>query len=379
MRSNIIRHILTLLTLGILGASVAEAQPYYAVREGYACTVCHINRSGGGMRNAFGVHYSQNMLPMETMAVSSTNGSTPVFVDSALSAFTSIGGNLRLDNVTIFHEESVHRGETVERLKTQNSFSIPEGNLYLQMKLLGDRLSFYLDQNVSPVVGSREAFFLWQALESGLYIKGGKILQPYGIRLLDDQAATRSETGYRYNTPAQGVEAGIDNGLWHASVAVTNGREGTVDKKTSGLVYALWETFRIGVSASYLDNTTPTENRQEVMTGLFAGFRIGPITWLGEADQLKQQGTASKRTQYVGFTEINWLVTQGLNVKGAFDYHNPSDKVSEDDRSRVVLGVEYFPVPFFQLSLYGDKRWDIPQAAAADKADRVLVQAHVYY
>lgn len=82
---------LMLLIAALLRTAPAEAEPYLAVMTGYKCNVCHVNPTGGGLRNEFGVTYAKVLLPAET-------------VDNALDSWTGkitdrlqVGGDLRTD------------------------------------------------------------------------------------------------------------------------------------------------------------------------------------------------------------------------------------------------------------------------------------------
>src|ERR1700750_307065 len=81
---------LDLFVLVLLAAHV-QADPYLAVQEGYKCNVCHVNPTGGGLRNDFGITYAKVLLPAET-------------IDTKLDAWTGkvsdilrVGGDLRAD------------------------------------------------------------------------------------------------------------------------------------------------------------------------------------------------------------------------------------------------------------------------------------------
>jgi hypothetical protein len=88
-RSLLAALIVTIVAL--LRASPSTAEPYLAVEEGYKCNVCHVNPTGGGLRNDFGITYAKVLLPAET-------------VDNSIDTWTGkltdrlrIGGDLRAD------------------------------------------------------------------------------------------------------------------------------------------------------------------------------------------------------------------------------------------------------------------------------------------
>src|SRR2546423_913617 len=51
------------LTLAVLLAAGAHAEPYLAVAQGLKCSQCHVNPTGGGLRHAFGNACAQTQMP----------------------------------------------------------------------------------------------------------------------------------------------------------------------------------------------------------------------------------------------------------------------------------------------------------------------------
>ena len=72
-----------------LAAGTASAEPYLAVQQGYACSACHVNPTGGGLRNDFGVVFAQNVMP----ATGLPDG-VPAWT-GRVGEFLRLGGDLR--------------------------------------------------------------------------------------------------------------------------------------------------------------------------------------------------------------------------------------------------------------------------------------------
>ncbi len=336
----------------------AGEEPYLSVRTGLRCSQCHVNRTGGGGRNSFGVMYAQTRLGMRNFA----------FRNRMLNDFVSVGGNFRV----------MASGTPTESVP-RTTISIYEANVQLEVRVVPDVLAFYFDQILGPSIASnREGFLLLEQLPLDGYLKVGKFLLPYGWRLLDDSEFIRQRTGFNYKTPDQGVELGVEPGPLSLFLAVTNGTQGADEnnssKQVTGTAALIFPRFRLGGSAS---RNQGTGSRRDVV-GAFGGFNLGRFAFLGEMDLIVDSpDTGADREQIAAFVEGDFLAVPGVNLKVTYGFLDPRRDIGENARIRLRFGLETFPIQFLQLSGFYTLLEDIPQATT--DLDRISLELHVYF
>jgi hypothetical protein len=350
------------LAIGVLllapDGATASYEPYLSVRTGLRCSQCHVNRTGGGGRNDFGTMYAQTRLSM----------GKSTFRNRLLNDYVAIGGNFRLLG-----------SGTVSESEPRTTVDVSEANIQLEVRAVPDVLAFYLDQTVGPSAAStREGFALLEQLPFDGYLKVGKFLLPYGLRLLDDAEFIRQNTGFNYNTPDQGVEVGVEPGPLSLFLSVTNGTQGADENNDGKQVTATgvftFSRFRLGGSAS--GNTGPSSRREVV--GGFAGFNLGRFAFLGELDLITDTPDAgTELEQLAAYLEGDFLATPGLNMKVTFGFLDPDRDIGENARIRVRFGLETFPIQFLQISGFYTLLDDIPQATT--DLDRLSLELHVHF
>jgi hypothetical protein len=351
--------------LGPLGTGLLVT--HLAVRTGLKCMQCHVNRTGGGGRNDFGAVWSQTVLPARTLAPRSRR----------LADWVGIGLDVRAR-----FDWALNDGVT-----PQTAFELNEANIYLEANLIPDVLTVYVDQSLGPdEPRARELFAMaaWKPLNG--YAKAGKFMLPYGLRLFDDAEFIRSETGFTFATQDVGVEVGIEPGPLSWFVSATNGSfSGTENNNqkmftTSAVLTFPW--FRVGASGAH--NSEP--GRKTDVAGAFAGFRVGPVVVMGEADLVFDSfddPAQSDRDQVVAFVEGDWLIVQGLNLKLSYGFHDPTADIRDgavntpdDERARARLGIEAFPVSYVQVSGFYTH---LNNAPGTDNLDVIALEAHIYF
>lgn len=320
---------------GGLLASDAAAEPYLAVQQGYACSQCHVNATGGGMRNAFGNIYAQNVMPARRVEVG-VDGWT-----GKLNSWFAVGGNVRAQ----------WTGVDVPSGESSNEFDVGEARLFLLAEPLPDRLAIYLDERVAP--GAATTLEAWVRLATSdrrWSLRAGRMYLPFGLRLEDDSAFTRQLSGLNMTTPDDGAEIGWESGGWSAQFAVANGGAGGPEaddgKQWTGQLVKVQSSWRLGLSGSYND----AEAGDRSAAALFGGLRTGPVAWLAELDYVHDEGAPDgTRELLAGLLEANLQPRRGHNLKLTGEWFDPDADLDEDEQTRWSLVYEYVPMQWLQL------------------------------
>ena len=336
-----------------------------AVREGLKCSACHINKTGGGKRTPMGSGYGAVDLPWKPVDL---QGQKIPHYFSLFDEVISIGADVRA-----FHRTTFSGGQI-----EANTFQTDKSNLYLQADLIPDRLTVYVDERIAPGgADTREMFGLLHNLSGRGWIKAGKFLHPFGLRMEDDRAFIREATGFNFNNPDSGIEIGFEPGPFTMAASATNGTSSITDnnnaKQFVGTLGYIGNHFRLGGSASY--NEVDDETRQ--VGGVWAGARINKFVLLGEVDWVRDED-AEERTQLVTYSELDYEIVDGWNIKLAYEFYDPNRDIDEDERDRVLVGLESFVTSFVQLQVFYRFNQSIPQNIPQN-ADELLLRLHLYF
>lgn len=349
----------------LVPSGAALAEPYLAVRSGLTCAACHANRTGGGGRTAYGVGYGAQQLPWRKLY------GVESLLDGAITPRLRLGGDLRGAYTGRWREDAPYIGE----------YRLSQVNLYVTADLLPERLTLYADERLAPgSATAREVFALVRPGPSGLYVKAGRFFLPFGLRLLDDDAATRRPVGFSFDQSDTGVEAGIEERGWTASLAVTNGTAGAPEtdngKQTSFVGAYVRSRWRLGLSVSNNDLPGPRRRRAG---GLFAGLRFGPLGVLAEADAMQTDDVQLPRVEArAHHAEVDLLLLEGLNLRiwtGRFD---PDDDVAGDTLRQAGIGLDWTVLPGLQVRGIFRGR-DGPAGLPGSRDDEATVELHVYF
>lgn len=346
-----------------LGASLASAEPYIAVRTGLKCSACHVNGTGGGKRTEYANAYSQYKLLMATPL----NDSQAYSFDPKLNKSVSLGANFRVEQA---HTTDYAYG--TGKAKSTDEPVIRESNLYVHIELVKDFLSAYVDETVGSTVANRE-FYGTVMPAPRTWFKFGNMLLPYGYRLMDDRAFVREKTNYTYNRTGLGYEAGWEPGPFSFVANLTGDNVsavGSVVLQRTPIV----RTVRLG--GSYGGGIRKADRGKKQVYGAFGGFALGMFTVLAERDYIQDDTLHS----VADYAELDFLPVQGANFKLTGEFLWPDTRVprAQNGRVRTAIGFEPFLTQFLQLGLYYRRNEWIPQNLAANQ-DEIFGRLHVFF
>jgi len=351
------------MLLACLTVRVAMAEPYFAVATGLKCSTCHVNPTGGGMRSTFGSIWGQTVLPASPLP----GGGAPV--TGEINRFLAVGANLRGGATWV----------DAPQTPSSSSFDLTSLRAYVDLRLIPERLAIYVDERIAPGTATNaEAYVRGWSKDHRFYLKAGQMYLPYGIRLQDDSAFIRENTGISFNTPDRGVELGFDGTRWTAQFAVSNGTAGApeVDKGKQWSARTEYVSTRWRAGASFNLNDFESGSRQ--MQNVFAGLRTGPVGWLAEVDYIVDSGSSPDVNQWAGLLEANWGLRKGQNLKLTAEYFDANDSISDNEQTRLSLVWEYTPLPFLQLRV-GLRNYDDVGEVPFNNQRIAFVQLHGYF
>jgi len=344
---------LFLILFIILAFQFSEALPKFATRQGAKCQSCHINPTGKGMRSTFGSTYGREELPMP-----SYKEATDIEEFSpALNDFFTIG----MDYRTLFFYEPK---------KNESSFFQMQGDLYFDLRL-NKKFRIYIDKGL---YSGFEVFGLAKVLPLDGYIKVGKFIPAYGLKIDDHNAFIRGgqygggefasvfplgyPNGLRFGERSEdtGLEFGFTPSIFSLNIGVFNGTpggglNGVSGEKTKAIVVRGDMNIQTDIANAIIGGSLYKQPNATLpgKTQFFGGFGIvsfaNNLTLSAEVDYATTfNGTLNKEvTGLMSFTELSYIVFQGIDLKVAYENYDPDSKLANGSFSTITVGAEFFP------------------------------------
>lgn len=334
--------VLLFLLTQILFISKTDALPRYALKLGDNCASCHVNPTGGNMRNLNGWHFGKNLLGMYT----------PHDKKFKLSPQLNENISFGLDYRTQF---------LYSQEKEKTDFQEMTGSIYADVGI-GEKINVFARYDFINFIW--EGYAVAKILPNDGYIKVGTFQPNYGIRLDDHTAYTRGGDFFLLFTQGarQGLlydpfyrETGIEFGLNFAGISNFTFSAGKNSANTSfradpTYTARLEFTPRIGELGILLGASSVITHlpRRSNLIGGFFGIGFGDFALLAQYDVAEDLRAIDTKSNFM-MTQASYQIMGGLEAIVRYDKIDPDNAVEKDEISRLVVGFEFFPYSFIEI------------------------------
>jgi hypothetical protein len=362
---------LTIL-LAALAPRAAQAEPRFAARFGFACVVCHVNPTGGGLRTPYG----RDVFEKQQLTFSPGNDAVEgLDFDPRISDRLTLGGDYRL----AFIWQPKRKPDDPPAVTPTMWITLPTKLTFFPMQVdtyvgadLSRHVTLYTDVGAN---GSFEAFGLIHGLPLGTYFKAGYFIPPYGTKLPNHTAVHRQPFLFQPTDKDAGVEVGIARSWLDAQVAVQNGSPGSpfdqayrpaISSRLAligdlwGLKTTLGGSWRLNtfdVQSQDAQGNPQTLTTNDMQAGPFLWLSLGRLTYIGEADirikddasKLNAQNKATRSGYYVVYNELMLLASRGVDLGVTYEYMDRDVYKSGDALHRFGFQWALFPMPYVEF------------------------------
>jgi len=367
---GLILMILFMLPAVILIPQRGKALYFFAAKEGTRCGTCHLNPSGGMLRNQVGLDYAQNDHSFQEAEESGT----------PLQFF--LGDNLQMGSDMRFLYN--YKDTANVPGQSRSTFFTMQGALYLSANLGKNLALFYSnDFGFAGFGQNRELWGLVRNLPYHSYLKIGRFKVPYGIRLDDHTSYIKDSLGLGSHSHDSGIEIGFTPATLFAHLSLTNGEDHAVpfDRNTYKAVSAssgiITKVFSLG--GSYYFNRASFPFQEKTRAGAFGSLSFNKFVLLGELDygwddSLGNFATPS-RELLAGYVEGMYQAYPKLWFRVKLDYFDPRRGVKDDDIQRVTIGGTAYLYKLLDFGL----QYRINLEQAKEKNNELISQVHIFF
>jgi hypothetical protein len=276
----------TALTFLLLIPGLGWTEPYFAAWNGVNCNACHVNQTGGWIRNTFGKKYGNQLATFDweglENAAKDANKTLPLAISVGLDIHESYFGTFYQNPNPQYQVTNVNGFLSGPSGSLSNPLLPNGGRQALEIAVkpntdLQGVFTYRLDSETT-----NEMYILWNNLPADGYLKLGKFTVPYGLELADDNSLIRTPLGFDFNSsPAQGLEGGFFADPTFLNFAIFNGDSASTEKSIAGKGGFQWDGWALAGSIYGQDLDLPTGT---LRYGLYGWGRFSPVVLLAEYD-----------------------------------------------------------------------------------------------
>ena len=312
------------------------AVPRYAMESGSSCILCHIDPSGGGLRNDYGIAYGLDDLARKTPDKISG------YAGIILKHF-QIGGDVRIQSVSK-NKGDVPSGLAIFPMQANIQMKTEVGKVTALAQLATLQSDYGVQFRLNRKFG---------------YVKTGIGKPSFGLKLDDHTVFTRGGNirlihgNHREGMPflpvlknAPFLELGHYKGNTHYSFGMIKGYLYEKSESSYGRLEHFFSNGSLNkmIGASFFRETTAAKDLQ--MVNLFGGLNRGNLSWMGEVTVAENLVLDRSIASY---SELTLKVKKGFTILARIDFFDESMIYTEDAIRRTTFGLNYVPLPLVDI------------------------------
>ncbi len=354
------------------------ALPRFAAENGVSCNLCHVNPTGSGLRNDYGISlFSMDELPMEK-GIKFTDADYTGKIKKNM----RFGADLRFQ--VLSHTDSQEESRT--------AYFPMQGDLYMNLTV-SKGVEVYVKQDL--LKQQSEFWSYLPLLPKNGFLRIGKFIPSYGLRLDDHTAFTRGgnlrmsyglqKEGMPFSSYAENPGI-IEAGMYISDIFITlstankfaTGNESgygfSESLKDKNLTFRGEYTGSIGSAPILLGFSFMKEGDFQLM-GVFGGTSFLGLTWIGEVDIA--ENWVDDNSSIASFSEFSYPVNQGLHLVARYDLFDEDIKINNNAISRWIVGFDIFPISFFEIKL--QSRFTSVSGDGEKPEPEYIIQIHTWF
>lgn len=383
------------MAVGLLAAGPGQATPRYSMAVGQDCNLCHINPTGGGVRDPYATQYLIPTRLAMQLGEEPAAGANPILGESGI----VLGADLR--TMWLGSDSELNQG-------AGEHFREMQGSVYLSVPMPDPRFSIYVAQDFGQLNETVEIWGMGYILPANGYVKAGRLIPAFGWKLSDHRTFSRQDFVFLPQYPPHsdtGLEAGIYPGPFSIEASVLNGQfqqHLDLNDELAGAARVAWRSaagpLEFVLGGSWYGNPKALTRSSQLVSlhavGPLASARWGRAIWLGELDWTRREpgtGTGEAVWGFVTSHELSVRMIQGLDAVATWDMVDPDWDYATGALHRVGFGIDALTHPFLQLAakvnVFVAEEGDAPPAGrpvpssviGSDYEDHIETQVQVHF
>ena len=325
--------------------------PRFTVEEGISCMSCHVNPTGGGMRNDYGT----NIYNLDELTIRKWISDSDEDWDGYISDQIQIGGEFRIQSF----DGNVGSGTFPMQAEIYTKVDINKNtDFYLEYSMGGSNLYEY--------------FLLFDKIPNNSWLKIGQSSPSYGLMIDDHTSFIKSGNRNRLYSDFPELDRGLRDLFNPMDKKPLLIEGGTKFFNSFYITYSLFQPLTYGYqndlsSYSWTVNYMKSFGEISTMSGMslltdaditlnsfFGGVSFKKLTLTFEADYAKNLFELDSNyfeKSFASYAQVVFKPIQGLHLIAKYDYFDPVYDLNTGSISRYSYGFEIYPLNMLEIKL----------------------------